>query len=764
MKYAICALALLASFGLSHQTEAAPRPNILYFYVDDLGWGAIGPNGQAARKEADKPFVKTPNLDKLAAAGVNFTRCYGCTVCSPARSSQQTGFHQGHTFGDRNDPNNAKKAMRADDICMGEALAAAEYVTGYWGKWGYGGSASIQSPKIDNVQTLPTSHGYEHVLAELHHVRAHTFFQPTLWSAPAKAGAVGGIELVPNSMKAFRRNPAYPEHPSNHNHADYPSIAYCDDCYAFAALDFVRTQAQHYNKSKQPFFALLAVQIPHAPFAEITRLPEWDKAYADDPHFEKLAAQSRQWAAMVTRIDAHFGNILAALEDPNGDGDTSDAVADNTLVVFQSDNGGPGGSSCKEYDANGGLRGNKGSIYEGGIRIPTIMRWTAKITDHSTLKAGTNSDMVIDVSDLLPTFCELAGATPPVGLDGVSLAPTLTGTGHQRTRDYLIHEAGNNASIIRGKYKLIMNRGSKGKKAGRGKKDRKPKDSGDTPPGALLYDLVADHAETNDIAAENPELVEELTSLLLAEHVRQPAGFANTYHDWTGTSGADMAAAENWSDYTYANAGITYMTDSGAPRGSWTARMHNTSGKPNIAQTKSDVAFLGLEIGGKKGAEQEVVVSDGAKVTGRNEIRVAAQGILTLDGGAVASLRWIDALEGGTLRGKGKVDASVYNAGTVDPKGLKISRNYHEHNGAKLDVALAGAQNIPLVIDGNAELAGTLAVTLAEGFQPSAGTTFTLLTATRVQGSFANAESKVTAGAVRFKIGYSGDAVILTVQ
>ena len=113
---------------------SAKRPNILYLYVDDLGWGSIGPNGQYERKAKGLPYVLTPNLDRLAEEGINFTRGYGCTVCSPARSSQQTGFHQGYTFADRNDPNNAKKAIRAEDITMGDALSRAGYATGYWGK------------------------------------------------------------------------------------------------------------------------------------------------------------------------------------------------------------------------------------------------------------------------------------------------------------------------------------------------------------------------------------------------------------------------------------------------------------------------------------------------------------------------------------------------------------------------------------------------------------------------------------------------------
>ncbi len=749
MKYAQLLTVVSAALMLHCDILAAPRPNILYFYVDDLGWGGIGPNCQAKRKAEGKPYVRTPNLDSLAAGGINFARAYGCTVCSPARSSQQTGYHQGHTFADRNDPNNAKKAMRTGDICMGEALAAAGYVTGYWGKWGYGGSADRKNPKIDNIQTLPTSHGYRHVLAELHHVRAHTFFQPTLWSAPAAAGAVGGLELIPNSMKKYAGNTACPDYPSMHNHPEYPATAYCDDCYAFAAMDFVRKHAINYNETKQPFFALLACQIPHAPFNEIQKLPEWDRAYKDDPHFSKLAAQSRQWAAMVTRIDAHFGNILAALEDPDGDGNTSDSVADNTLVVFQSDNGGPGGSSCKEYDSNGGLRGTKGSIYEGGIRIPTIIRWPNMITADTKLKAGTTTNMLLDASDLLPTFCELAGVKPPVGVDGVSLAPTLTRSGHQRQRDFLIHEAGKNASIIRGKYKLIINRGGR-KKKGR-KKGKKA-----AAPGIALYDLQADRAESNNIAGDNAELVEELKAILLAERVTEPKGFANTYHRWTGSDRAAIASADNWSDYVYQNDGRTYMTDDGAPRVSWTAIMENKTNTPAAAIAKSRVPFLGLEIRGT--AAQELVVAESGRVTGRNEIRVAENGTLTLAGGTASSLRWIDILAGGTVRGAGSIDCSLYNVGAVDITGtLAIGGDYIQQADGTLAVTLGEKNNARAAVSGEAAIAGTLVVKLSEDYKPPSGEQATILTAKTIQGSFSVVDE-------RFTVSYSNTAVTLTAR
>jgi arylsulfatase A-like enzyme len=761
MKSLILLLCLIITistcFSLNATLSAAEteRPNILYFYVDDMGWGSIGPTGQAARKAKNLPYVRTPNIDRLAAQGINFTRGYGCHVCSPARSSQQSGFHQGHTFADRNDRDNAKKAMRADDILIGDALSAAGYVTGYWGKWGYGGSADQNDPVIDNVQTLPTSHGYQHVLAELHHVRAHTFFQPTLWSAPAPRSALGGLQLVANSLARYQNHADYPNTPALQNHADYPDSAYCDDAYAFAALDFVRAQGENYNETGQPFFGLLAVQIPHAPFDEITVLPNWGQAYAQDPHYASLADQTRQWAAMVTRIDAHFGNILAVLEDPNNDGDTSDSIVENTLVIFQSDNGGPSGKSNLQLDANGGLRGSKGKIQEGGIRVPLVMRWPAKINAASALKAGSNNDMIVDVTDLLPTFCELAGASIPLGIDGVSIAATLRGSGHQRKRKFIIHEASNGQSIIRDEYKLVRSGKSSSKSF-----------------TLQLYNLEADHAEENDIAATHPKLVKELEGILLGERVAEPKGFANTYHHWKGKNGGNTSDPDNWSDYVYANAGITYMTENGAPQRSWTARIENSGAQSNTARVDADLEFLGLEIRGnqEKNAEQFLVLGRGTRLTGRNEIRVASNATLTVDGGTVSSLRWIDILAGGTLNGNGSIDSTVYNNGVIVVRaehqpGFNISADYHQSARATLALSLNGNKQPSFLVTGDATLSGTLIVTTGKGFQPTPGQTYKVLTANRVIGTFSNLGREIVAtDGTRFTVRYTESAVTLSVH
>ncbi|GAA5495027.1 hypothetical protein Rhal01_01197 [Rubritalea halochordaticola] len=600
--------------------DETPQPNIVYIYADDLGWGYIGANGQTQ--------VKTPNLNALADSGVNFTRGYGCTVCSPARSSQQTGFHQGHTWTDRNDPDSSK-AIRSDDTTIGDALKSVGYRTAYFGKWGYGADSAQNDPAINNPQTLPINHGYDIVLAELHHVRAHTFFQPTLWRSNTD-DETPTTALVPNTIPNDATLPTYPAY---QNDPGYPSTAYCDDSYAFAALDFVRSEAQDTSK---PFFCLLAFQIPHTPLGNITSLPKWFDEYNDVAGSDSWPQDSKEFAAMVTRMDAHIGNLLAALEDPNNDGDKSDSVLDNTLIVFASDNGGQSSGEASSplsfFSGNSNLRGAKGNIYEGAIRVPMLMKWQGK------LAAGSTSSQVVDVTDMLPTFCELAGADIPVGLDGVSLAPTITGEGHQRTRDFIIHEAGSKASIIRGNYKLV-------------------KDG-----GYALYDLDSDPSESTDISASHTDLVNELTTLLLGERVTEPDNFANTYHTWTGADEASTSNASNWSDYDYSNNGTSYLSDSGSPQASWSTKMENTNASDNTAVADANIETLGIEIEGD--SHLQILNLSSHTLTGRNEIRIGAKGKVSMENGTLDSLRWVDLQNKGEIEGSGTINATFYHSGT----------------------------------------------------------------------------------------------------
>lgn len=614
---------LISLAGASLIANAAPKPNIVYFYADDLGWGTI---------KANKPDSKllTPNIDALASGGINFARGYGCMVCSPARSSQQTGFHQGHTWTDRNDPDKTK-AIRAEDQTIGDVLKTAGYHTAYYGKWGYGADSDKVDPAINNPQTLPINHGYDELLAELHHVRAHTFFQPTLWAHVDNGGTLE-TTLIPNAVA--KGDPNYPDYPAYQNEATYPSPAYCDDSYAFAAMDFIRRHAN----SSSPFFVNLAFQIPHTPLGEIDNLPKWFDAYAGVTDSDGWEAANKQFAAMVTRMDAHIGNIIDVLKDPNNDGSEADSVLNNTLIIFASDNGGQSGTPKTFFSTNGPLSGSKGSVSEGGIRVPTVMYWAG------TIAGGQNITTPVDVTDILPTLADLAGVPAPVGTDGVSLAPTLTGQGVQRRREFLSHESGSNWSIIRGDIKLRNN--------------------------GKMYNLALDPSESNNIASANSALVTEMQAIAAAEFVGHPDDtFANSFRTWEGADGSVFEADASWSDPAYPASHPTLANDysPNTPNAQWNAVMRNTTSLHSSTSLAVDAELLAIEVGGNTTAlkTQTLVVPDGITLTGRNEIRISDHGVIDLDGGTLDTVRWVDIFESGALGRGGDVTGHVYNSGKI---------------------------------------------------------------------------------------------------
>ena len=615
---------LLAAATVCIQTisaQAAPKPNILYLYADDLGWGSLSAN------TGSDTLTITPTIDSLVAGGINFRRAYGCMVCSPARSTQQTGFHQGHTWTDRNDTDAYKKAMRADDLTIGDMLNSAGYRVSYYGKWGYGAASTLVDPALQNLQTLPVNHGYTDLLAELHHVRAHTFFQPSLWFNNIDTHGTSTVLEYNDNVGG--------------NHLEY-----ADDLYAEAAETFVRA---HANGSK-PFCALVAFQVPHTPLGDVAEMADWFSDY-DGIDTSTWPTDAKQYAAMVTRQDHHIADLLAALDDPNGDGNTSDSVRANTLVIFASDNGGQGGTPYDFFDTNGNLAGVKGSVQEGGIRVPTAFNWQGVIAP------GQSTDHITCVSDMLPTLCDLAGVLPPMGIDGVSIAPLLTGTGQQRVRPWYTHENGSSTwSLIRPDGIKLRNTGA-------------------------LYNL-ADGSNTNyeatNLLADTGDPMyptylqwkNEMQAIVMAERVTEAYGFANTYHHWIGADGANASEAANWSDYAYVNAinSTTYISETGAPRERWNATLANIGATDQTAVLDADVSVLGIEIAGNPATDAEQILSivPGITLTGRNEIRLSPLSTVKLNGGALASTRWVDLFAGATIQGPGTIDAILYNAGTLD--------------------------------------------------------------------------------------------------
>ncbi|VGO18723.1 sulfatase-like hydrolase/transferase [Pontiella sulfatireligans] len=696
---------------------AAPRPNIVYFFADDMGWGTIRANQKiAAAKGVDTTEIQKlimPNIDSLSDRGLNFSHAYGNPVCSPSRACQQTGFHQGHTWADWNDKG-PHKAMRTQDPTLGKLLAATGYRNGMYGKWGYGGSLDPLNPVIVNPQTLPIAHGYHDCVVELHHVRAHTFLQPSLWYSHV---APDGTVELDTTLRMNKE--VYPE-----------EDLYADNFYAAGAIDFIRAEAN----GPSPFFVQLSFQIPHAPFDEIETVPGWFDAYAETD----TAAWSRevkQYAAMITLMDTRIGEVIATLRDPNGDGNESDSVLENTLLIFSSDNGGSGNESVRFFNGNGHLNGYKGAVTEGGIRDPLVFCWDGVIPP------GTTTDHKTCITDILPTFCELAGVAAPVGVDGTSIAPLLTGKGEARKRPVFCYEGyGKNTwrwSLVRDDMKL-------GKEQKTGK--------------LHLYNLSMDESEQNNLA-ENPEyeeIMKELLAIALDENLEADKLYANVFPTWIGGNGADVNAADSWKETGKWDFDIKWP-QSKTPDESWNARVVNAKNKKQTAHLDTSIKTLGFEVAGNSSSKalMELTLKPGITLTGRNEIRLAPFSSLKLNGSTLSSVRWIDVFEQATLQGTGRINSSLYNAGLIQAKGMVVSGDYNQSAVGTLEVEVGN--KAPLTVNGKAVLNGILKCTTPSG----KGTPFKVLSAASINGSFTNPNGLLRSGGQTFRIQYKADKVIL---
>ena len=257
-------------------------------------------------------------------------------------------------------------------------------------------------------------------------------------------------------------------------------------------------------RSSSTFFLYVPSQLPHAslevPDEELERyLDENGESIFDEDAFQPFGAYTvtdkpfATYAAMVTRLDRYVGMILDKLEEYG--------IADNTLVIFTSDNGSysEGGYHYSMHDSNAPLRGGKRDLYEGGIRVPTIAWWPGKIEPASV------SDHISYFPDMLPTFSELAGAYIPPGLDGISMVPTLIGNGNQTEHEYLyweFHAQGGKQAIRKGDWKAVR---------------LNVRENRNSP--IELYNLAEDIAEENNVADQFPEIVDEMDLLFYEAHV-----------------------------------------------------------------------------------------------------------------------------------------------------------------------------------------------------------------------------------------------------
>jgi len=447
-RYLSCvAVVLIALPALGAKVE--PDLNIVLFLIDDLGWRDLGCQGSS--------YYKTPNIDRLAAEGMRFTDAYAaCNVCSPTRAAILTGKYPARLMLTQWLPAgrwNAQKhrmrearflrALPLEELTLAEALREAGYATWHVGKWHLGG------PPF----SLPQHHGFTVNVAGSEHGAPGHYFYPYRgkWTVPTTGRAVVK-QTLPDGKEG----------------------EYLTDRLTDEAVALLR---QH---KAGPFFLYFPHYAVHTPLQA--------KAEMVTP-YERIPAAQRQgnpkYAAMVESVDQSVGRIMQTLNELN--------LADNTLVIFTSDNGG-----FARATQNAPLRANKGSNYEGGLRVPLIIKWPGKT------KPGTVSHVPVISTDFYPTLLEAVGlpSRPLQHLDGVSLVPALTGGTLQRDAlywhypHYNKHPQSFPAGVIRkGKWKLIEHY-----------------DSGK----CELFDLSTDIGEQQDLAGTKPEQVKTLAAELEA--------------------------------------------------------------------------------------------------------------------------------------------------------------------------------------------------------------------------------------------------------
>lgn len=434
---------LLFAFLAAPAVAADPpkKPNVIFILADDLGYGDLGCFGQTK--------IQTPVIDRLAKDGMTFTNFYaGSTVCAPSRCALMTGKHTGHAHV----RGNALVPLRPTDVTVAEMFQKAGYATALIGKWGLGEEDSTG---------IPTKKGFDTFFGYLNQKHAHNYYPDFL-------------------HRGDSREPI----PANKQRAGVPGVAETPTVYA---PDLLREEALKFltaNKSK-PFFLYFSTVVPHANNEKTRADGEGMEVPTDAPYAkEKWPQAEKNKAATITRMDADIGTLLAKLKELKLD--------DDTLVIFTSDNGPhrEGGNDPAFFTSSGPFRGIKRSLTDGGIRVPMIARWPGVV------KPGTTTAHLSAFWDFLPTVAAVLGEKPPLGTDGISFLPTLTGEKSQTPHEYLyweFHEGGFSQAIRMDKWKAI-----------------KP-----APDAAVqLYDTVADPMEKTNVAAANPEVVAKATVIL----------------------------------------------------------------------------------------------------------------------------------------------------------------------------------------------------------------------------------------------------------
>lgn len=447
---------------LSHSIYAqSQKPNIVLIMADDLGIGDLGAYGQTK--------IKTPNLDKLALNGAKFTQFYaGTSVCAPSRASLMTGMHTGHTYvrGNKEIEPEGQEPLADSIRTFAMDLQQAGYATGAFGKWGLGMVGTSGDP---NLKGFDTFYGYNCQR------QSHRYYPTHLWHNNKR------IVLQGNDLT---------------NKVHYAPILIQEQ-----TLQFIED-----NKEK-PFFLFVPTVLPHAELAgpEDEYYKMYENSFPEKPHkgedygpnatvagYASVEKPRATFAAMVTRMDAYVGQIVAKLDELR--------LRENTIILFTSDNGAhrEGGADPDFFNSTAGFKGAKRSLYEGGVRTPLIVNWKNKIAPNQQI------DHIGAFWDVYNTLIELGKTAPSLRNDGISFLPSLLNKGKQKAHKYLyweFHEDGGRQAVLADGWKLIK------------QKVKIPKDS-----YYELYHIDKDPYEKNNLADSNPNKVKELVKLIEEAH------------------------------------------------------------------------------------------------------------------------------------------------------------------------------------------------------------------------------------------------------
>ena len=452
------------------------RPNIIYIYADDLGYGELGCYGQEK--------IKTPHLDRMASEGMVFTHHYtGAPVCAPARCMLMTGQHAGHSYirgnyelGEFADSlEGGQMPLPPGILTLPSMLKKKGYTTALCGKWGLG---------MPHNSGSPLKHGFDYYYGYLDQKQAHNHYPAHLWE--------NDLQDTLDNAEIYVHKPLNPETARDQDFEYFTGRTYAPQKITEKAVEFIRTH------KKKPFFLYLPYTLPHL---SLQAPPEYVSLYRgkfeESPyHGERGYASTRYprstYAGMVTCLDDQAGIILRTLEEED--------LSRHTIVMFSSDNGATftGGADTYFFNSQGILRGNKMDLYEGGIRIPFMVRWPGKV------RAGSGSTHISTQYDLMATLADITRSDIDE-TDGISFLPELRGRNEkQRAHQYLYFEYPEKGGQV-----AVRMKNWKGVRTN-------VRENPDAP--WEIYNLESDPSERINVAEEHPELTEQFNNIQQKEH------------------------------------------------------------------------------------------------------------------------------------------------------------------------------------------------------------------------------------------------------